>query len=483
MNSLRIRLILSHIIPLLITVPLVGVALVYILETQVLLANIAGELQRQAMLIAETTTQNVDIWYNTDQAQIFAKRISSQLNTKVMLIDSKGSLLASSDASDLSHLGEVLAVPGLDKALNGKISQLSHYLQPENSEVADIFVPVTGPDQKIIGVIRLTSVQERFQQLRSLIAWVLGGGLLLGVILGWWLAVSLQRSLQRTTQAISQLAESQQAPPLPEQGPTELRLLVRAFNALVERLHTLEESRRRLLANLVHEIGRPLGALQSAIQALQSGADQDAKLRVELLTGMDGEIKRLNRLLDDLAHLHGQVLGIQELNIQPVALSEWLPGVLVPWREAIQAKGIHWHTEIPENLPVFRIDPDRMAQAIGNLLSNAVKYTPPGKAITVKVDIHSPAKGQPHELPNTKPILLLQVGNTGPVIPLEEQKRIFVPFYRGRSTNRFPQGMGLGLTIARDLVMAHGGELEVESTQTAGTRFTIRITQLDEDES
>jgi signal transduction histidine kinase len=175
---------------------------------------------------------------------------------------------------------------------------------------------------------------------------------------------------------------------------------------------------------------------------------------------MEAEVQRMHPLLDNLAKLHDQVLGTLELNYQPVALNEWLARTAAPWREAAQAKGLQWQVTVPPSLPTLEIDPDRLAQALGNLLSNAVKYTPPNGAISLAAGVKA---GE----------VWLQVADTGPGIAPEEKTRIFEPFYRSLSGSRFPQGMGLGLTIARDLVIAHQGRIEVESEPNQGSRFTI----------
>ncbi len=223
----------------------------------------------------------------------------------------------------------------------------------------------------------------------------------------------------------------------------------------------LEESRRRLLANLVHELGRPLGAMQSGLQALLSGADRDPKLRQELLEGMDTQVRRLRPLLDSLTDLHAQVLGTLELNRQPTPLGEWLRRTVTPWRQVAHAEGLHWRIDIPDSLPVLRIDQDRIAQALGNLLSNAIKYTPEG---TVSVDAFVRDSS-----------VCIAVGDTGIGVAPSEQDQIFEPFYRSQRDRRFPQGMGLGLSIARDLVQAHGGSLSVQSAPGKGSRFTILL--------
>jgi len=466
MNSLRARLILSHLLPTLVIIPLIGVALVYLLETQVLLANISDELLGQAMLVAEMANDRAGIWQDPAKAGAFVDRMSPRLTARVMLLDAHGYLLASSDPADAANPSQALELPGMADALAGQTNTRVVYGKVLYAEVADVLVPVKGPNQQVVGVVRLThqlaGIFQRFLRLRYLILAVLVAGLVLGTVVGWLLALNLERPLKQVTQAVYGVASGERSTQLTERGPSEIRLLLHAVNTMVERLHAFEQARRQLLANLVHELGRPLGALRSAIQALLSGADKDEALRQELMVGMDAEFGRLQRLLDDLAHLHDQVLGTLEMNLQPVSLTGWLHDVLIPWREAAQNKELKWEVDIPAELPTLKMDPDRLAQALSNLLSNAVKYTPAGGNLRVEAGVEDPR-------------IWIRVSDTGPGIDPEDQTRIFAPFFRGRSTGRFPQGMGLGLSIARDLVTAHGGTLEVESTPGQGSHFTIQL--------
>jgi two-component system sensor histidine kinase BaeS len=463
-STLRRRLIFSHILPLLVIMPLIGLALIYLLEARVVLPSLTNELTSQAGLVVEMARDQPDVWSDPTQAQAFVTRVSPRLTARLMVLDGSGQLLASSDPNDRERLGAPLDHPGLGQALSGQLFTQAARSQGLHAEVADVLVPAPGSDQHVAGVVRLsyplTTVYSRFRLLRYLVAGVLVVGMLLGAIAGTALALDLGRPIQQTTQAARQLATGQSPASLPEQGPEEIRSLAQSFNTLAARLRTLEESRRQLLANLVHELGRPLGALLAAVQALAGGADQDPALRQELQTGMEAQIRRLQRLLDDLAQLHGRVLGTMELDRHPLALDEWLPAILSPWREAATQKGLEWHISIPAGLPVISADPDRLAQAVGNLVSNAIKYTPLPGCVTVSAG------------PEVDSVWI-RVSDTGPGIPTEEQERIFTPFYRGLSSGRFPQGMGLGLSIARDLVTAHGGRLTVESTPSSGSRFTI----------
>jgi len=464
LRTLRSRFVLSHVLPLAIIIPVMGIALVYVLETQVLLEVLSNELEGEALLAARIAADRPEIWNDLEQAQAFVAEVGLDLDTRVMLLDAEGKLLASSEPSDAQRLGQSIQPEGWLTALIGQASVRTGYSRQMQQEIVDVLVPVMGQGMQVAGVVRLshqlTNVYEQFVRQRYLIGGILLVGLLLGSIVGWVLALNLERPLRHVTGAARQLAIGEQLAPLPERGPKEIQNLLHSMNVLVQRLLSLEQARRQLLSNLVHELGRPLGAFRSATQALLGRSGEDPALRRELLEGMDAEVEHLGRLLDDLAGLHEQVLGTLELNRQPTPLGEWLVRTLPPWREAAQAKGLKWQAAIPPNLPTIEVDPDRLAQVMGNLLSNAIKYTPPKGFVSLDAGV----EGQE---------AWIRISDTGPGITPEEQERIFAPFYRSQPGRRFPQGMGLGLNIAYTLVAAHGGRLELDSTPGLGSRFTV----------
>jgi two-component system sensor histidine kinase BaeS len=462
-GSLRRQLILSHVLPMLLVIPLMGIALIYVVETRLLIPNLSRDLMGQAMLVAELADDDPGLFDRPGAPAMFVARMNAFVDTRLLVLDTSGRLLASTDPADAELVGSTLDMPGQAAALQGRVSTQT---APRGHLGFDLTVvaPVIGAGGRVVGLIgmtrQLTNLYEQFLRLRFLIAGVLGLGLLLGGMVGWLLALNLARPLRQVTLTVDQLSRGKELATLPEYGPEELRMLARAINTFVERVHLLERSRRQLLANLVHELGRPLGGLRSAVQALEGGADEERSLRHELLAGMDAEIARLRRLLDDLARLHDQVVGGLELERHPVALSAWLPPVLATYRLSAAHKGLAWQAQVPPDLPTLPLDPDRLGQALGNLLNNAIKYTPAGGAVTFaagQVDGH----------------IWLRVSDTGPGIAPAEQALIFQPFYRSSHQGRFPQGMGLGLSIARELVMAHGGQLELDSAPGRGSRFTI----------
>ncbi len=463
-RTLRRRFIVSHVLPLLLILPLMGIALIYVLETQVLLVNLSRSLMAQAELVADMTGDRDAVWDDPAQAQVLVTRLETRLDARAMLLDPDGQLLASSEPGDAYRVGQPFQHPDWASILAGETSVRTTYSHNLHAEIVEVLVPVIRSDQQPAGVVRLshrlTSVQERFLRLRYLIGGVLAAGLLLGALVGSILALNLERPIRQVTQAVWQVSSGKRTLLMGEAGPREIQLLKHAVNILVERLRGLEQNRRQLLANLVHELRRPLGALHSAIHALLGGASEDAALRDELLQGMDTEMQQLQNLLDDLASLYDQLGGTLELHLQSIALQEWLAHTLGPWREAAREKRLRWQATIPADLPTLEVDPERLGQAVGNLLSNAIKYTPAAGSVSVSAGVEDEA-------------VWIRVSDTGPGVAPEEQDRIFDPFYRGDAAGRFAQGLGVGLTIARDMVTAHGGRLEIDSDVGLGSRFTI----------
>ncbi len=344
-RSLRNRLIFSHIIPVLLIIPLMGAAMVYVLETRLLLPMVYRMLIQDAGLMSEITRNQPAFWQNELAAKALVDGVSPYLGGRVSLVSLDGLLLASSDSSVPGVGTPILDLPDMSGVEQGE------YVQLRRGALAEVFAPVYDLNGQQIGIIRLTTrvltVSEEIYQLRYLLGGVLLLGVLAGVGLGSYFAFIINRPIQQVTGSIRALANGNWKTHVEERGPQELRSLANEVNTLVDRLNSLEQSRRQLLANLVHELGRPLGAMRSAVQALLKGAGQDQQLEAELLSGLDGETARLQRLLDDLSGLYGQFSGKQPLNQVPVNLNAWFSEILPPWAAAARQKGALWQEANP----------------------------------------------------------------------------------------------------------------------------------------
>jgi two-component system, OmpR family, sensor histidine kinase BaeS len=468
MKSLRAQLILSHVLPQVLILPLLVLSLGYLIESQIILVDLANNFRRVAMLAAQDAAARPEIWQDARLAEDFARLLSDTQQREIILLRPDGKIQAapSGDTGQLARLSpDDLAV-----LLAGEtLVQDSYNLSPDAMHV-EALAPVLDAQHVVVGIVRITdrlgNVFDNIRSIRRLEITAALLSLLAAVGMGIWLARRMEMRLKAILVAVEQVANTgddaaDQSFSL-ERMPRDFARVFEAVSALSNRLHASEDARKRLLANLVHEVARPLGALQAAVHALQRGAVEDPALRQDFLKGMDDQIERLKPLLDNLASLY--VLSGQPVELQPeqVHLGEWLREILVTWQVAAETSGLEWQCNLPDDLPVVTLDPNRMAQVIGNLVANAIQYTPEGGYVHV-------AAGR-----ETSQVWIA-VEDTGIGITPEERQKIFEPLYRGPRARRFPQGMGLGLSIAVDIVRLHGGDLQVSSEVGCGSRFTVYL--------
>ena len=234
----------------------------------------------------------------------------------------------------------------------------------------------------------------------------------------------------------------------------------------VTALRQLERVRTEFVANVSHELRTPLTAIQGYLETLLSGALEERENARRFLEIALRHSERLGRLLNDLTDLSNIELGKVALRREPVRVDEVaasVVGIIAP--RAARAK-VDVTSQVPPDLPQVPADRDRLAQILLNLVDNAVKYTPEGGSVTVAA-----RRGAASTIE-------VAVTDTGIGIPPAELPRITERFYRvDRARSRELGGTGLGLAIVKHLVMAHGGELGIESEQERGTtvRFTLPI--------
>jgi two-component system sensor histidine kinase BaeS len=255
--------------------------------------------------------------------------------------------------------------------------------------------------------------------------------------------------------------------PLPEPrgSADEIRSLIQAFNGLAGQLRIHEQARREFASDVSHELHSLASAMQTAAEALERGAaESNPALGQRLMGGLLGHTRRLSRLADDLLELARWEGGRLRVDVQDVDLTEVVRGTLDEWTPEARRRGISLQVRLPVGPLPLTGDPIRLTQALGNLIENALKYA--GSGGWVRVDLGPPQAGS-YEL---------AVTDSGPGIPVDVLPHVFERYFRveGRASGG-PGGMGLGLAIARAIVLAHGGELTAESPRGSGARFVLRV--------
>ncbi len=228
----------------------------------------------------------------------------------------------------------------------------------------------------------------------------------------------------------------------------ELGALAESFNQMADALDRTEHRRLDLIADVAHELRTPLASIKSTLEGLVDGVIPNEP---EAILGLQNEVNRMQRLVRDLEELSRAEAGQIRLEKKPVDMAELIGIVADRLRLQFEDKGVALRFNVAPNLPRVTADANRLTQVLLNLLGNALQYTPAGGTVTVRA-WRDQAK------------LCVAIQDTGIGISTENLAHIFERFYRvDKSRSRAGGGSGIGLTIAKHLVEAHGGQISVTS--------------------
>lgn len=237
----------------------------------------------------------------------------------------------------------------------------------------------------------------------------------------------------------------------------------------VTRLKELERLKSEFVMTASHELRTPLTGIAMGIGLLaESAAEKLSERERELLQAAREEAGRLQALVNDLLDLSKLESGRMELEMVPVAAALLMEKVAAAFRTQLEAKGIVFAWQAPEDLPRLQADPTKITWVLGNLISNAMRYTEPGGHIRLQAR----ASGG---------WVYLSVADEGAGIPPEYQSRIFDKFVLVKGDTR--GGSGLGLAICREIVKAHGGTIWLESAPGKGSTFTFTLRAMEKNDN
>jgi len=255
-------------------------------------------------------------------------------------------------------------------------------------------------------------------------------------------------------QAARRIERGDYSASVPEYGPPEMRSVARAFNAMSARLKLTDEQRRSFLADVAHELRTPLSIIRGQAEGIADGVYPADAAHIEpILDATRG----LEVLVEDLRTLVLTDAGSLVLNREPVDPTVLVHDVLASFKGQSEAAEVNLAGDLGYGVPMVEVDPARMRSAIANVISNAIRHTPPGGSVRVGVQ-------------SAGDLVVISVADTGEGIPAQLLPRVFERFVKGPTST----GSGLGLAIVHDIVTAHGGSVEIDSTQGVGT--TVRMT-------
>ena len=278
----------------------------------------------------------------------------------------------------------------------------------------------------------------------------------------WFLSVRIVRPIRALADAAERVAHGSYGERVPVRGTDELGTLAAAFNAMATSLESAELRRRQLLSDLAHELRTPLATIEGYIEGVRDGV---VPASLETWTVLETETSRVRRLIDDLRKVSEAEERQLDLRVRSLSPSVIVAHAARAADPVYADKGVALETSVAGNLPPVAADPDRIGEVLANLLDNALRHTDAGSRVELIV-----ASGGHGDVSFT-------VSDSGTGMEPEHLSRVFERFYRiDGSRTRAQGGSGIGLSIARALVEAHGGRIWAESDGPGtGARFILTL--------
>ena len=441
--SIRFRLITGFVLVL--TLALVSVSLYVGVAAQEETERFQGDFDKiQADRLERLVSQFYSRRRNLSGLQTVIEQAGSLYGRRIQLRDMEGQLVAD------SH--ERFGPPGqLSERKRQLISIMSRGNEIGSLLIVPSDIPEVAPDP---AVSRLASSVNRSLLWAGLAAGV--GGILLSSIV----SRRILAPIGVLTSAAQRLGRGDLSQRVPTSTRDEFGQLGRTFNSMAEGLESAEQQRRRLVADVAHELRTPLSNIRGYLEAVQDGLLQADKTTIDTIYQ---QVLHLTHLVEDLRLLALAEAGALSMDLSPDSLEDVLRKAVEAIRPRAEAGGLTLSIQFSSELPLVPLDRTRIAQLMGNLLENAISHTPQGGSVTVSAE-------------RIGDVARVTVADTGEGISADDLSQVFERFYRvDPSRARTTGGAGLGLTIVKQLVEAHGGVIRAESTQGKGSRFIFDL--------
>ena len=475
--SLKSKLVLSYLFVILGTVLVLSLVVSFAVQNYVRRQQI--EVLRESASYLAREAEGRYRYGGGWNAVIFSSVAPTQ-PVLLVLVDEHDNLLLCSQPDDFD--GSNCKNPQINTALSGSLhnqTTSSGDVQIATRDGQPSFVYVSMPlkaGDQIIGALFLTQPDNPVGG--DLLAQINYSILLAGLIVAAIAALCsylFVRRFMRPVESLTLAAERMkhgnytQHVSIPN-SHDELGLLAQTFNEMastieadVTELRRQDEVRRDLIANIAHDLATPLTAIQGFSEALADDVISDPVARQETAQRVGREVQRLRRMVADVRQMTSLEAGQTPLDLAPLDLHSLAEETLFVFKPECEQMGITLSNDVADDLPLVQADNDRVVQVLLNLLDNARRHTPDNGNIRVG------ARVQDNKV-------AIWVNDTGSGIEAADLPHIFERFYRAdRSRTTTTGGSGLGLSIVKAIITAHGGTIQAESTPGQGTRITFTL--------
>ena len=381
-------------------------------------------------------------------------------NSRLFLLNEQGGILFDSGAKDSASI-QWKSVDTIQRTENFSNSLLTVDAEKNvwlyigrRLEISKLFLVIATPRGNLS--LKFMLSDPMILMIFEVLLFALALSLLITIIMNRWIANPIQKL---STSVKTTILKEHKA--LPIEGPLEVQELAESLNQMNLQVIETQQSQRDFISDVSHELKTPLTSIQGFANAILDGTVDDKDAIHHAATIILAESERMLRLVVDLLTLTRFEGGMDGLRKVPVELPELINGVIEKMVISANQAGVILENQI-QRLPKITVDPDRITQVIMNLVDNAIKYSTQNTKVIIS-GFTDPQKIQ------------IQVIDQGIGISNEDQKRIFNRFYqveKSRSSGS-KRSAGLGLPIARQIALAHGGDILVSSEIGSGTTFTL----------
>lgn len=427
--------------------------------------------QKQTQLVreAEKIATGLALWYITgflekDRLRFEIRFLRDYLNASILLINKNANVVLNSD--EQVYIDDLNLRKIRDRVFEGEIAVKKLLIGDMiKREYLVIGYPVVINHHVVSGLLLITSTDEIRQTLKmyNRIIWLVTlFEVLVVLIITYALTQRIINPIKKLVQASRRIAEGDfsQKIPISNNSDDEINELVSSFNYMTEKLENLEIMRKSFISNVSHELRSPLTSIRGFVEGILDKTIPDEK-RDFYLTLVKEEVIKLNNLINQLLELSRLEWGKINLNLSEFKIYSVIAEELIKFEKRIEEKNIDIDIQVDEEL-VVKADRDLISRVIHNLLDNAIKYNKVGG----KIYIYS-------EVANGKAYITIQ--DTGVGIPEKLQKLIWERFYKVDESRSLENGVGLGLSIVKEIIKLHKQNIWVESEEGIGSKFIFTL--------
>lgn len=430
-----------------------------------------NEQEQQLILQGERFKESMTSLYFTgdvDTSRInFELQIMEQyMGASVFFMNNKGQVSIVSSSLNPGWIGRTITDEAVNVVLSGKVATVTSKVGGMfNESVLTVGYPITIGDTILGGIFMckpVTTLKAATKEMESVIFGCMVPVLLIGAVLIYFSCKTMTRPLKEMNDAAKIIADGNFQNRIEITTQDEVGQLAESFNNMAESLEKSENNRQKFIANICHDLRSPLTSIQGFIGAIADGTIPPEKQGHYLKIVLE-ETARLSKLANDMTDLSKAEAGVIKPEICEFDINDMVRDCLDIFERRVVSKKINTRAVFAEEVTEVEADPNMIQRVIHNLLDNSIKFTPEGGEITVEITVKG---GKAY----------ISVRDSGTGINAEEQKRVFERFFKADTSRGMDKsGVGLGISIVKEFIKAHGETICVKSSEGKGTEFIFTL--------